>query len=136
MSNVRKNPHGGDIYSREVQYDFSANLNPLGLPASVRKALVEHMDAFAHYPDIHCTALKQEIAEREHLFPTEHIVCGNGAADLIYRMVQAFSPRRALVIAPTFSEYERALKSFHCEVEHYLTYVPPAAMILCVKFTL
>ena len=122
MSNVRKNPHGGDIYSREVQYDFSANLNPLGLPASVRKALVEHMDAFAHYPDIHCTELKQAIAEREHLFPTEHIVCGNGAADLIYRTVQAFSPRRALVIAPTFSEYERALKSFHCEVEHYLTY--------------
>ena len=122
MSNNIKNPHGGDIYSRQVQYDFSANLNLLGLPASVRKALVEHMDAFAHYPDIHCTELKQAIAEREHLFPTEHIVCGNGAADLIYRTVQAFSPRRALVIAPTFSEYERALKSFHCEVEHYLTY--------------
>ena len=30
--------HGGDIYSQEVDLDFSANLNPFGLPEAVRRA--------------------------------------------------------------------------------------------------
>ena len=30
--------HGGDIFEREIVYDFSANLNPLGMPESVSAA--------------------------------------------------------------------------------------------------
>lgn len=31
--------HGGDIYSQKVDYDFSANINPLGMPESVKRIL-------------------------------------------------------------------------------------------------
>ena len=31
--------HGGDIYTRKIEYDFSANLNPLGMPESIKNAL-------------------------------------------------------------------------------------------------
>ena len=28
--------HGGDIYSRKIKYDFSANINPLGIPENIK----------------------------------------------------------------------------------------------------
>lgn len=47
------------------------------------------------------------------------ILCGNGAADLIFRLVLAKKPRRALLPAPTFAEYASALKTVGCEVEYF-----------------
>ena len=53
--------HGGDIYSEEIQnqmtkegrkfLDFSANINPLGMPLGVRRAITEALDKAEHYPD-------------------------------------------------------------------------------------
>ena len=40
--------------------------------------------------------------------PEEWIVCGNGAADLIYRLFQAEKPKKVLLTAPAFAEYEQA----------------------------
>lgn len=117
---VNPTVHGGDIYSRRVEHDFSANINPLGMPESVKKAIVQSIRSFEHYPDVNCTRLREAIAAHDG-FDTEKIVCGNGAADLIYRAVQVLSPKRALVAVPTFSEYERALLSFGCEAVHYNT---------------
>ncbi len=98
--------HGGDIYSREIELDFSANLNPLGIPEAVRRAAAEA--DFSRYPDPRCSALVRAISEYEKI-PAERIVCGNGAADLIYRIVNAVRPERALICSPTFSEYEKAV---------------------------
>ena len=49
----------------------------------------------------------------------EEILCGNGAAELFFAAVQAVCPQKALVIAPSFSEYEEALRSVGAEVEYY-----------------
>ena len=49
----------------------------------------------------------------------EEILCGNGAAELFFAAVQAIWPQKALVIAPSFSEYEEALRSVGAEVEYY-----------------
>lgn len=116
--------HGGDIYSaREriqgIILDFSANINPLGLPDSVKSALVERLDDFALYPDPLCRELVQKIAESEQIAPA-HILCANGAAELIFRLVQAIRPRCALVVAPTFAEYEQALNGCGCRIEYHL----------------
>ena len=51
--------------------------------------------------------------------PAEWIFCGNGAADIIYRAAYAARPRRALLLAPCFEEYERALRSAGAEVDFY-----------------
>ena len=110
--------HGGDVYSRRVEHDFSANINPLGLPDEVLSEVSQSLWHCDNYPDPHCRELIRAISEREW-FPSGKIVCGNGAADLIYRIVSALDPRRALVCAPTFSEYEKALTEHGCEVQRY-----------------
>lgn len=112
--------HGGDIYSREIEYDFSANINPLGMPEGVKNVLKNSIEQFERYPDVRCTELRNAVAERENISP-EKIVFGNGAADLIYRTVQFLKPQKALITAPTFSEYERALRSINCEIEYFYT---------------
>ena len=118
---MRLYEHGGDIYGNPgVTLDFSVNTNPLGLPDQVGHALVANLDKFARYPDPQCRDLRTEIARHESV-AEDWILCGNGAADLIYRLCYAMRPQKALVCAPTFSEYERALEQVGCQVEyHYL----------------
>lgn len=115
---MMKTGHGGDVYSRDIEYDFSANINPLGMPESVKKAIIGHISELEKYPDVNCTRLKNSIAELENI-SEKNIVCGNGAADLIYKTVRVISPKKALVIAPTFSEYEKALRSVGSYVEYF-----------------
>ena len=111
--------HGGDIYAYpEELLDFSANISPLGLPDSVKSALSASIESWAGYPDPYYRTLKTAIAGH-HTIPENYITCGNGAAELIYKVVQALKPRRALVTAPSFSEYRQALSLVGCEVFDY-----------------
>ena len=113
--------HGGDIYSRHIEHDFSANINPLGLPDEVLLEISDSLWRCGNYPDPSCRELIRAISDSEW-FPSGRIVCGNGAADMIYRIVSAFKPRRALVCAPTFSEYEKALTEYGCAIrQHFLS---------------
>ena len=108
--------HGGDICGaaeksgrNEAEFlDFSANINPLGMPPGVREAIIESLDRSLNYPDPFCRGLKAALSEKLGQ-PEDYILCGNGGADLIYRLVYATRPKRALVTAPTFAEYEEAL---------------------------
>ena len=112
--------HGGDIYTRKIEYDFSANLNPLGMPEEVKNSLKNSVEVWESYPDPLCRKLVSALADFEKI-PPENIVCGNGAADLIYRIVAAFKPKKAVIAAPTFSEYEKALRQSGSSVtKHYL----------------
>lgn len=112
--------HGGDIYTRPYRIDFSANINPLGTPPAVLEAACRGVSRAADYPDIHCRKLRQAISRREEV-PAEQIICGNGAAELIFALVQAVKPRRALLAAPGFAEYEQALKTLgeSCRIDFY-----------------
>ena len=110
--------HGGNVYRHAGMLDFSANISPLGMPEAVRRAVTESAAECAQYPDPHCTALTAAIAEFEACSPAQ-IVCGNGAADLIFRIVSAFRPRHALLCAPTFSEYAHALMQNGCSITEY-----------------
>ncbi len=113
------NPHGGDLYSRPVALDFSANTNPLGVPDTVRRAVEDSTNRLSQYPDPYCRALVRAIAAFEQT-PEETILCGCGAAELIYSYCMAASPRCALELAPTFSEYSAALQAAGCTVDRYL----------------
>ncbi|RKJ78713.1 aminotransferase class I/II-fold pyridoxal phosphate-dependent enzyme [Pyramidobacter sp. CG50-2] len=104
---LKKFDHGGDVYSRDVDLDFSVNLNPLGMPPAVREALRAGVDSYAAYPDPHCRALRAALARALRVEPWQ-LLCGNGAADLIIRLCLARKPEKALLCAPTFSEYEKA----------------------------
>ena len=98
--------------------DFSANVSPLGLPEGVARAITAALPTADRYPDPLCRELRAKLALHEGV-PAEQILCGNGAADLIFRLVWARKPRRALVTAPTFAEYATALESVGCTVERF-----------------
>ena len=116
----KKNPHGGDIYSHDILLDLSSNMNPAGLPDAVKAAVRASADSCAKYPDAYCRELRKAISGREGL-PDDCIICGNGAAELIYSYAYSLPKEsRALVISPTFSEYEDALKAAGVAVDHYL----------------
>jgi len=115
--------HGGDIETEKAYYsgellDFSANINPLGMPSAVIRAAQDAILDAEQYPDPLCRKLRLAIARKEGLLPG-HVLCGNGAADLIYRLALALQPKRGMVLAPTFSEYEEALKMTGCQVVHH-----------------
>jgi len=99
--------------------DFSVSVNPLGMPDAVREALIVHVGEYTRYPDPECRELRTAIAAHENV-PENRVLCGNGAADLIYRLCYALAPRKALVCAPTFSEYERALEQVGCQAAHHI----------------
>lgn len=109
--------HGGRTHNTKIKLDFSVNINPLGMPESVKKSLIDGIDNFSAYPDTDCTELVKKLVLHENI-RAESIVCGNGAADLIYRIVYAVKPKKALLISPTFSEYEKALCEAGCEIEY------------------
>ena len=116
--------HGGDWAGYQLAYgrlplDFSSNVSPLGVPEGVRTAIQKAAFWTDRYPDPLCRELRAALAEKEGV-PASHILCGNGAAELIFRAVLALRPRRALITAPTFSEYETALHCAGCRVERYM----------------
>ncbi len=112
--------HGGDIYSYENMLDFSANINPLGTPPAVIEAACSGVAEAANYPDPLCRQLIRAISEHEGV-KEEQIICGNGAAELIFSLCMALKPKKALLLAPSFYEYEQALTAVDCEIRyHYL----------------
>lgn len=115
---MTKHIHGGDIYSHEGCLDFSANCNPLGTPMSVKAAIVESLSHIEEYPQVGYEPLKEAIAFYEDVNPSQ-VICGNGAAELIYSFCQAARPKKALIPVPAFAEYERALRTVDCEVCYY-----------------
>ncbi len=116
--------HGGDWAGYQQEYggmplDFSANVSPLGLPEGVRQAVVAALAEAPRYPDPLCRALRERLGAL-HGVPPAQVLCGNGAADLIFRLALAARPRRALVTAPTFAEYEQALELVGCNTRRWV----------------
>lgn len=105
--------HGGDVYSYAEQYggaplDLSANINPFGIPETVKQAMRDAVEDCTRYPDPFCRAARRAIGAAEGISP-DWIYCGNGAADVLDRLAAALRPKTALLTAPTFAEYERTL---------------------------
>ena len=117
---TEKSPHGGDVYTNKVRMDFSANLNPAGTPREVTEALIKAAQSCGAYPDPYCAALREKIARYEGV-SGESVLCGNGAAELIYAFAYALPKgEKALIVSPTFCDYEAALAAAGIEAEHYV----------------
>ncbi len=115
--------HGGDVTGYALEYgkkplDFSANVSPFGMPEGVKQAVTESLKWGAEYPDPMCRQLRGALGA--HLGrPADWILCGNGASDLLFRLTMAVRPRRALLTAPAFSEYEGALRLHQCQIDRF-----------------
>lgn len=85
--------HGGDIYRNKVEIDFSVNGNPLGVPQSVREALIRAVGQCSAYPDMETAALKEAVA-RMLAVPKEYLLFGNGASELFMAVVHGIRPKK------------------------------------------
>lgn len=108
--------HGSDLETIERIYhikpseitSFAANVNPLGISSQLKTTLCDRIDAITSYPDRNYSALRTSISNYVHVNP-DHIIVGNGSTELISLFVQTTSPKKALLITPTYSEYEREI---------------------------
>ena len=99
--------HGGDVYRNPIEYDFSINVNPLGMPLASIQAAHEGIVLTGRYPDYRAEQLCRAIAKAKQV-SVERIIPGNGAAELLYALGQTI-PGKALTIAPTFTGYAEAV---------------------------
>ncbi len=119
--------HGGDAAqaARELGIsltdilDFSASINPLGMPAEVLEAARSALEEALHYPEVDAVSLISDLAGF-HDIPAEHFLAGNGSTELIYLFPRVFHPRHALLVAPAFSEYARSLQLEETEIDLFV----------------
>ena len=116
MNKEKTDFHGGNIYKifREKNIDkildYSSNINPYGLPESLKKEIFEKLFVLERYPDPDYIELREKIAEKNNL-NIENIIVGNGATEIIFLFMKILSPKKVLIVSPTFGEYERAIKA-------------------------
>ena len=137
--------HGGDVYRRAVDLDYSVNINPLGMPPRACQAAKHGVDQSTAYPDWKVEKLRDAVvsflnrkfaagvssagANADICVPSdgmradatvavapEWISFGNGAADLIYRLMQVLRPQQVVVAAPAFAEYSVAAERVGAQV--------------------
>ncbi len=124
---AKSGQHGGNVLQMAEKFhlrpgqitDFSANINPLGMPENLRRTLIEQLDCLQHYPDIEYQKLHQAIAAH-HRCPQEWVIAGNGATELIFLWVQHTAPKKALLVEPGFAEYRRALNRAGCAISEFI----------------
>lgn len=101
--------------TKKYGWIFPININPLGMPDFIKQAAMDGVEESTRYPDSRCRRLRR-LAAGFYGVQEETLVFGNGAAELIFGIVRAVSPRRAVLTAPSFTEYEAALSSVGAEV--------------------
>lgn len=119
MMAIKQNKWFSVTENHDNEYiDFSVNTNFLGLPERVIQDMEEMAPMTEYYPDPECKKLRQQLSYKYHV-NTEKILCGNSADDLLYRLIFSLKPKRALIMVPTFEEYEKVLNLVGCDVIHY-----------------
>jgi threonine-phosphate decarboxylase len=109
--------HGGNIYEAAERtgikedkiLDFSASINPLGVPGDAARMMRKTLTRLDHYPEPYAEHLAGRIARSLGL-GTESVICGNGSTELIYLVPRALRPRRVVIPEPTFRLYEKACR--------------------------
>lgn len=91
--------------------DFSVNLNPLGPPKNSLRVLKKSMEDIIYYPE----ATPKECIESlsDFLNVSEgNVIIGNGATEIFFLLPKILDIKDALIVPPTFWEYEYTLKKY------------------------
>jgi threonine-phosphate decarboxylase len=117
--------HGGDVWQTAETVgilasellDFSANINPRGLPPRAREKLArDAADArlLSFYPDPSARHLRMVLSEKLCV-PAEAVVVGPGAESLLAPILRCVHARDLLVPIPAFGEYRRVCEQNRIE---------------------
>jgi threonine-phosphate decarboxylase len=118
--------HGGNIYeverinkiNKNKILDFSSNINPFGISEIVKNSIIENLNSITRYPDPDYFDLKDSIAEFYNI-NVKNLIVGNGATELIFLLSRVLKPENALIISPTFLEYEKAFLQSGTKINHF-----------------
>ena len=110
--------HGGEIYDKNIELDFSVNLNPVPCPEAVLEAIGAAASHVREYPDLSQGAFRQAVASAENklsggdFVTPENVLGGNGASELILGIIRLIKPRKVLLPTPCFYGYFHGIRSF------------------------
>lgn len=118
--------HGSDLEKISEYYNipqesivnFAANVNPLGLSSALKEELAKNLDILSSYPDREYTSLRNSIATYCNT-NSDYILVGNGSTELISLLISNIKAKKALLLGPTYSEYEKELSLVDCTLEEY-----------------
>ncbi|TFH23555.1 aminotransferase class I/II-fold pyridoxal phosphate-dependent enzyme [Candidatus Bathyarchaeota archaeon] len=155
IKNLKPCVHGAEVLGAAEEsglkpheiLDFSSSVNPRGPSKKVLEAAKKSFSQIAAYPDSNSNELRQVIASHFGSINKDNVVVGNGSTELMYLFAETFLKKgeTALIPAPTFDEYERAVrktgetpkflemgKSFNVEAATFKTEISGAKIIfLC-----
>jgi threonine-phosphate decarboxylase len=113
--------NSGNNLLRLEQFDtvlYNANLNPMGVPASVTKAITENAERVCCYPGDYMPELNRTVAMYTGCRSTQ-LFYGNGTSDAIRRVIAAINPAHAVLLTPSNTEYETLLSACGCDISFY-----------------
>jgi len=98
---------------------YDANLNPLGIPASVKQSIANNIGSIIKYPDVYYANLKIAISDYAGT-SLERIIMGNGSPDLLRLFAALLTPKKAMILVPSSTEYEKVMTAYGCEIVDYV----------------
>ncbi|NSW91480.1 MAG: threonine-phosphate decarboxylase [Firmicutes bacterium] len=126
MSQKFVEEHGGNIHKASKILnmkindiiDFSANINPLGIPPALKETLISSIDTLVYYPDPEYHRLRSQLSDYTGV-PSGRIIPGNGSLEIIFLLLKVLKPKNILIPAPSFSEYEKAAADFGINIRFF-----------------
>lgn len=100
--------HGDDTYQyKNIRYNFSSNVNPLGMNAGLVGHLQKSIGLSGRYPEPLAADLAKIIENKKEL-PAGSVLVTNGAVEAFYLVASLFPNGKSLIYTPAFAEYEDA----------------------------
>ncbi len=120
--------HGGNIHDAarrigclpEEIVDMSSNMNPLGPPAGLLDYLRTNIERICSLPEVDAKEITTLLAGKLGV-PSECVLAGNGTTQFIYSIPKALGSARALIVGPTYSDYEDACVMNHVEYSYFFS---------------
>jgi len=95
--------------------DFSENVNPFGPPDFIKRDWYKFQPFMMGYPDPLGEPFRTAVAKFHNISP-DSIFVANGAAEIFSLLAQKYRGKRAIIVHPTFSEYETTLRAREVEI--------------------
>lgn len=119
--------HGGNILAmaRELGcdvadlIDMSSNLTPLGMVPGLKEAMLERFEEIRYLPETGSETLREIFASRYGLQKGQ-VLAGNGTTEFIYGIPEALNLKRAVIVNPTYGDYEPASMRAGMSVENFI----------------
>jgi threonine-phosphate decarboxylase len=120
--------HGGRVFEAARNLgrhwldilDFSANINPLGQPRGLKRALFADFERSLHYPEVQAESLSEKLAEI-HELPAAHFLPGAGSTPQFHLLARSLDLKNPVIVGPAFAEYEAALQRAGIRARYVLT---------------